>query len=78
MTTAPRLISGTDTAAYCGITLATLAAWVAAGRLPGPLPGTRRWDRKAVDAALDRASGIETSTTSEGEVALKRWILENG
>lgn len=73
MTEPPRLMSGTDTAAYCGITLATLATWVAAGQLPKPLPGTRRWDRKAVDAALDWASGIAPPALSEGEAALEKW-----
>jgi hypothetical protein len=28
------------------------------GRAPKPLPGTRRWDRKAIDLALDKVSGI--------------------
>jgi hypothetical protein len=39
------------------------------------LLGTRRWDRKAIDLALDKASGIETpSALSEGEAALATWV----
>ncbi len=47
-------------AEYCGCeTIAAFDAWVRKGIIPGPIPGTHRWDRKAVDAALDRASGLQ-------------------
>ncbi|AUC97086.1 hypothetical protein CWS35_24695 [Bradyrhizobium sp. SK17] len=62
-----RLISGADAAAYCGVTPATFSKWVAAGVIPPPIPGTRRWDRKAIDQALDRASGIPTTQSPEDE-----------
>jgi hypothetical protein len=26
--------------------------------MPGPIPGTHKWDRKAIDASLDRLSGL--------------------
>ncbi len=39
---------------YYGLSTSAFSGWVAAGRLPSPLPGTRRWDRKAIDAALLR------------------------
>jgi predicted DNA-binding transcriptional regulator AlpA len=58
--TEPRLLSGADAAAYCGITPATFSKWVAAGNMPKPVIG-RRWDRKAIDLALDKLSGIEAS-----------------
>jgi hypothetical protein len=29
-----------------------------AGIVLGPIPGTRRWDRKAIDAALDKRSNL--------------------
>ena len=74
----PRLMSGADVATYCGITLATLAAWISTGRLPGPLPGTRRWDRKALDLALDKASGIKApSLAPDGSEALEQWVQED-
>lgn len=56
--TTPRLMSGPDAAAYLGLTPTCFSKWVAEGRIPKPLPGTRRWDRKAIDLALDKASGI--------------------
>ncbi|MCP1852102.1 MULTISPECIES: helix-turn-helix transcriptional regulator [unclassified Bradyrhizobium] len=69
-----RLMTGAQAAAYLGITTVTLAKWVAAGIVPPPLPGTRRWDRKAIDLALDKASGIAVppSITSE-EDEYTKW-----
>lgn len=46
--------------AYAGCkSRSTFDARVRCGKLPGPMPGTRTWDRKAIDAALDRASGFQ-------------------
>jgi len=39
--------------------------------VPGPMPGTARWDRKALDAALDARSGL--ATLSEPEDAYLAW-----
>ena len=33
--------------------------------MPKPLPGTRRWDRKALDQALDALSGIAPAAAAE-------------
>ncbi|WP_441232666.1 helix-turn-helix transcriptional regulator [Bradyrhizobium sp. 1200_D9_N1_1] len=71
-------MSGADVAVYCGVTLATLSKWVTDGRLPPPLPGTRRWDRKAIDLALDKLSGIQAplSPEDEAEKAWEEWHAE--
>ena len=66
-------MSGPDAAAYLGLTTAAFSKWVAEGRIPKPLPGTRRWDRKAIDLALDKASGIETPAVSSGESEFETW-----
>lgn len=78
-TLTPRLMSGSEAAAYCGITLATLSKWVTQGRLPPPLPGSRRWDRKALDLALDKLSGIQAPPmVSDGqEITLAEWKVQN-
>lgn len=52
----PRLLTKQEAAAYCRLTLSGFHDWVTKGRLPKALPGTRRWDRSAIDAALDRLS----------------------
>ena len=49
-----RLLAREEAAAYCDLSPSGFDTWVRAGRLPGPIPGTRRYDRKALDAALDR------------------------
>ena len=49
-------------------------------RAPKPLPGTRRWDRKAIDLALDKISGIPSAPVSKedrGEEELQEWIRED-
>jgi excisionase family DNA binding protein len=58
-------MTGAEAAAYLGLTSATFAKWVADGRAPKPLPGTRRWDRKAIDLALDKISGIPMAPVSK-------------
>jgi hypothetical protein len=42
--------------------------------MPGPLPGTARWDLKAINVALDRLSDIvsDPSQSSLDEWKLKR------
>lgn len=77
MTDQSRLMSGAVAAAYCGVTPATFSKWVAAGTVPAALPGTRRWDRKAIDLALDKASGIAVaSPVPDGNAELEQWIRD--
>jgi hypothetical protein len=55
----PRGMTREQAATYCGCeSMAAFSNWVRRGIVPGP-PGTHRWDRRAIDAALDRASGLE-------------------
>lgn len=68
---APRGMTKDEAAEYCGCdTKAAFDSWVIKGIVPGPIPGTQRWDRKAIDIYLDRASNI--STTLSGS-ALADW-----
>ncbi|BCA06257.1 hypothetical protein BDHH15_68230 [Bradyrhizobium diazoefficiens] len=54
-----------EAAGYCGCsTLAAFDDWIRKGIVPGAIPGTNRWDRKAVDLALDQASNIEIGVRS--------------
>lgn len=55
----PRILTKGQAAAYCGLTESGFEAWVRAGKLPGRLKGTRRWDKTAIDIALDLLSGID-------------------
>jgi hypothetical protein len=67
-----RGMTKTDAAAYCGCeSLAAFDDWVRRGILPGPIPGTHRWDRKAIDMKLDLASGLQP--TIAPTTALEEW-----
>jgi hypothetical protein len=49
-----------EAAAYAGCeSLSTFSDWVRRRIMPGPIPGTHTWDRKAIDASLDRLSGLQ-------------------
>jgi hypothetical protein len=63
-----RLATEAQAATLIGIELATFRHFVAIGRLPKPLPELDLYDMKAIDAALDRMSGIGC-----GSNALERW-----
>lgn len=61
----PRCLTVEAAATYAGCkTISAFRDWVRKGIMPRPLPGTHRYDRKAIDAALDRLSGL-TPTMSE-------------
>ena len=67
---APLLLTREQAAAYCGVGVTTFTAWVRRGIVPGPVSGTQRWDRKAIDGALDALSRID----DEFELnALDQW-----
>jgi hypothetical protein len=56
----PRGMSKQQAAAYAGCeTLSAFNDWIRRGIMPGPIPGTHKWDRKAINAALDRLSGLQ-------------------
>jgi hypothetical protein len=58
----PRGMSKETAAAYAGCkTPSAFNDWIRRGIMPGPIPGTHRWDKKAIDLALDRLSGLEAT-----------------
>ena len=65
----PRLVTRQQAAKYCSLSVQRFSDWVRCGRLPSAIPGTTRWDLKAIDLALDAASGISSSPIS----ALDQW-----
>jgi hypothetical protein len=68
----PRGMTKRDAAAYCGCeSLAAFDDWVRREIVPRPIPGTHRWDRKAIDIKLDLASGLQSRT--EPATALEEW-----
>lgn len=74
----PRVLDRTIAAAYCSLTPSGFSSWVREGRLPGPLPGTKRLDRRALDAALDRISRLcgtagDGGSVGDGASPLDAW-----
>ena len=65
----PRGLTREAAATYLGLSPSGFDAWIAEGRIPGPIPGTKRWDRKAIDVALDRLSKLDHNSPS----AYDRW-----
>lgn len=66
MSIEPRGLSKEDAAAYAGCeSMSSFNDWIRRGIMPGPIPGTHKWDRKAIDAALDRLSGLEVKIAQE-------------
>jgi hypothetical protein len=59
----------------CRISLATFSAWVRKGILPGPLPGTRRWSRLAIERAL--AQGSAPAPELAPLSAFEQWRRDN-
>lgn len=70
----PRLLSRQEAAAYCGVSVATFSGWVTAGHMPRPLFGSKRWDKRAIDAQLDEASGLAVPMAANEEDPYDRWL----
>lgn len=70
MTDGPRLIGRKKAAAHCDIAESTFSMWVATGKMPPAIPGTRKWDKRAIDAKLDEVSGL---TPEKNEDPYKKW-----
>jgi hypothetical protein len=52
----PIVLTRSEAATMCSISLSTFDMWVSKGILPGPISGTRRWSRVAICRAL--ANGL--------------------
>lgn len=70
--TAPLTLSKTEACALLGVTAAAFDGWRRKGILPDPIPGTRRWSRKAIQRSIDR--GLDNDPSTEADLALEGWI----
>lgn len=71
----PRLLGRKEAAAYLGIAESTFSMWVATHKMPSAIFGTRKWDKRAIDAKLDEISGL-TANDNTGETDLQKWRRE--
>lgn len=74
MSEPPRLIGRKEAAAYLDIAESTFSMWVATHKMPPAIPGTRKWDKRAIDARLDEISGLDTDDIAEDE--FEKWERE--
>lgn len=57
-----------------GISHGTYDSWQAKGIVPGPVPGTTRFDVRAHDAAIDRRCGLgAVQARAAGRSPLEEW-----
>ena len=71
----PRLIGRKEAAAYCNIGESTFSLWVSTNKMPPSVPGTRKWDKRAIDAKLDEISGLASGDDAQ-ETDLQKWRRE--
>ena len=77
--TLKRGLSKQEAAEHCGCkTLAAFDRWRRQGIVDvNPIPGTNIYDRKALDLALDAASGIVARSPAEELTPYQQWKAAN-
>ena len=74
----PRCLTVDAAATYAGCrTVSAFRDWVRKGIMPARLPGTHRYDRHAIDAALDRLSGLAPTIAEVSEYEAWKHRREN-
>lgn len=56
-----RLLTKSEAAAYCSLSMTQFTQWIEDGRISPAIPGTHRFDKVKLDADLDRLSGVQTN-----------------
>lgn len=69
MPMSPRGLTKQEAADYLALSTSAFDEWVRQGIVPPAIPGTHRWDLRAIDAALDKRSGLNSTMPS----ALEAW-----
>jgi hypothetical protein len=72
-TSTARGMTRAEAAKYCRLSRDGYDVWVKRGLVPPPIPGTNRYDRKALDRALDKLSGLAPDSP---ESKLDQWLKE--
>lgn len=73
----PRGLTKAQAATCCGCeTLTAFDEWVRQGIVPKAMPGTTRWDRRAIDRALDRRYGLIAEAGGPDE-SFEEWAAQH-
>ena len=67
----PRLMTREQAATYCACCPSTFSRWVAAGKMPRPIPGLKRWDRSAIDGNIASLAGCNDNVPDDPYLAWK-------
>ncbi len=75
-----RVFSRAEAASYVGASVGFFDKLVLGGTIPPalPFPGVKRWDKEALDHALDRMSGLSGSRNAPAETAYDAWSRARG
>jgi len=72
----PLALRRSEAAQLCAISVSTFDSWVKRGTLPGPLPGTRRWSRAAIERAVNEGI-IGAPVTASALSPFEEWKRAN-
>jgi hypothetical protein len=65
-------------AEYCSLSVSGFDQWVREGRLPSPLPGSKRWSQAAIDRAIAKMDGGSCLSGEPDEATLlDKWLSAN-
>lgn len=75
-----RVFSRAEAASYIGASVGFFDKLVLNGTIPAalPFPKVKRWDKAALDDALDRMSGLSASPNAPAETAYDAWSRARG
>ena len=71
----PLVLTRHEAARMCSISVQTFDCWVRKGILPGPIPGTRRWSRCAIERLL--AGGVAETSSTDQISPFEQWKRAN-
>jgi predicted DNA-binding transcriptional regulator AlpA len=71
----PPVLTRREAAQMCKISVQTFDSWVRKAILPRPIPGTRRWSRRAIERAL--AGEVGTLFGNDELSPFERWKRDN-
>jgi predicted DNA-binding transcriptional regulator AlpA len=67
----PLVLTRREAARMCGISASTFSIWIKKGILPPPIPGTRRWNRVAIEHGL--AGGLTAAPSTNEDSVFDQW-----
>ena len=72
----PRCVRRKEIEQAYGLKPAVFSRLVAKGIMPLRVPGTRMWDRHAIEHALDKIAGLDQAS-NDSETEVDRWFKEH-